>query len=243
VEFRPALAALAFALGTGTASAGAPPSRAEAGVDLLSRYVWRGATLSPRGAVQTWAEAGTGPWTASAWGNASATEGRNARYDETELRLAAVGSLAGWDWTPSVAYRGYPGREDSRDTWEASLRLERPWAALTLFTEQTFDVRRYPGLYYGDVGAGWKRSFGGRTAAGVEVSGGWASAEYGDFYFGRRSAGGTYAAVEAWWERRTAGGLSVRPHAGWSRLLESAARRADGRPQRPEWGLALGAEF
>lgn len=165
------------------------PAAVTGGLDLVSRYVWRGFDLLPdnRPAFQPHAEIALGAsgFRIGLWGSfALASWSECKAANELDLSLAYDFSLpAGWELAAGVTLYGYWFAEDFRfgDATSPELFATLAWSGLPLAPELSvgYDLNLGSGLY-ASLGAGHEWSLGARAALQAGGAVGFNSRQYID---------------------------------------------------------------
>jgi len=167
------------------AAAGARPVGFGAEADVVSRYLWRGIALSEGPALQpsTWLSVLDGSVTA--WGSMALSPADGAgRFEELDLIVDYAFDLRGIEIAPVAQFYLYPLGVLSDQTGEIGVAISYSAGPLSVLTSHAFDVIRYAGSYYGEVGAALEHELGEHVAVRAEGAIGWASRRFNDANIG-----------------------------------------------------------
>lgn len=154
-------------------------------IDLNSRYLWRGITWSENFVGQPSVWVSYADFTGTVWGNfffddADSRVGCN----EVDFILAFIRELAKLSIEPSFSYYLYFNQEDAPGTGEIALKLSYPVGPFSVFTDQTFDIVRYAGAYFGDLGFSYEHELSSKLSLDAAFKLGCGSARFNDTYIG-----------------------------------------------------------
>jgi hypothetical protein len=134
--------------------------------DVLSRYIWRGITLSTGPVLQPSTFVRVKGLELSAMGNLVLTDpGEEGRFNEVDLDLRYKGRWRRWTFEPiaygylypygtfePIAYESIYPYGNRVNTLEAAFRVTCSLGLVDFFTEHAVDVISYLGAYYGELG-------------------------------------------------------------------------------------------
>lgn len=231
-----------------TSGAPAPPAptvTAGAEIDLNSRYAWRGLALSEGAVLQPSLWVSAGAFTFTAWNNVALHRGdAHPRWNELDLNLAYSATSGKVGIEPSFQAYLYPGQDDVPTTGELGLTLTLPLREnLELFTRHAYDVVRYDGAYYAELGVQAEREIGRRIHLEAEGSLGWGSPRFYEANVGVRRGGYALANLEVRAPIQVSKRATIRPHFGYSHILSRAIRKEVENPAGFRYGLAIGSEW
>lgn len=214
-------------------------------LDIVSRYVWRGVSLSKTGAYQPSVNFSRNGLTANFWFNYGLDRPRRGKFDEMDLALGYESEALGVSVSPgfilyTFTYAPHYG--------EAYLKLSGPAAFFRLFTDHYLSMINggAAGGYYGDAGLGHEK----RLAAGSVWTNsallGWGNARFNSFNYLTAGMAShlNVLILDTAVTFEVRGGASLRPHLTYHRTLPGAVRKAAGsRPDNLVLGIAAGCDF
>jgi hypothetical protein len=203
-------------------------------VDSSSRYIWHGVPYSEGAVVWPSAWLSAGGFTVGLWANVD----RHYRPQFNEYDLSVGYERAIGKWTLSGTFSRYTYREMSGDpgsTSEAIVRAAYSIGPGELFTTNSFDVEKYVGAYYADIGYAVERELTPKSLLKVDASVAFWRAFARNYNLPSDGPVGPAILNVALLQKLTAS-VGVRPHVTFSRLLDRVARRALGTP-----GVTYGA--
>lgn len=225
-----------------------PPSLSgTAEADFVSRYIYRGFAWSRGLVMEPYVSVTKGSLTIGAWANMILdNEPQQGALNESDFTLGWSHEYGSWRVEPTAEYwldRPIHNGSVSGDG-ELSIKVSRAaWGPVRIFTNHAFDVFRYNGSYYGEIGpniAGtWKE-------LDLELNGhlAWASAEFNRVNAGIAKSALNLASADGSATKKLGWhGLYVRLHFETSRLLDSAVRRASRNGTLAVVGIAIGFEW
>ena len=213
-------------------------------LDANARYLWRALALSNGSVVQPSLTATIGDFSFGAWGNVPVIDsGVQGTLNELDLTLGYSAHVLGLELDPDIGYYHYP-QEDSNNTAEAVLKLSYPIGPITPYTSHAFDLLKYRGSYYGNLGVTWDRTVLPGVDGSVGLSGAWADARFNEATLGVNKSAFNSVSLDL--------GLTLSPAKliyarvqGEVNALTDAALRAAAQGDATTWnvGLALGLNF
>jgi hypothetical protein len=190
--------------------------------DVNSKYIWRGVVYEDNLVVQPTAWVAAHGLTLSVWNNHTSQPGGGWMHaNEVDLEASYAKELTGLETEVRFGYYSYPTQEDSPPTGEMSVKLGVPFRGFSLATNQSLDVVRYPGSYFGDMELTFEHEMIGGLGLELSTSAGWASAEFNETYSGLRKtafnlvSGGAAITCPLW------GQVYAKPHVEWFHIMDS----------------------
>lgn len=212
--------------------------------DFASRYLDRGMLFSDGAVSQSSLWISRNGLTGSIWTNYDFNAAPDSpSLNEVDLAVAWEKSFRQFDVESSVQTFSYPGQTDIPWTAEISLSISWSLPAIQPYTAHRFDVKEYPGAYYGELGmtTAWTMRENLQLNAGASL--GWGSAEFNDAYLGGAVAALQLVMLDIGATWNLLGGLYVRPHLAMAAMIDRDIRALveDASPMRA--GVAIGGEF
>lgn len=215
-------------------------------VGFNSGHADRGFVISDRPVVQPEAWASAGGVEFSVWSSFTlAPNTDHSRPQIVELQLTREQQWGNLRVAPAITtffYRDLLSvdRDHSVECW---LDLSYDLGPFRLFTEQSVDVRTYPGAYFGEAGIKSEGYVSQRVELGGSVGAGWASATFNDSYAGVAKAGLDRVNVEGWMTVHVIPHYYIGPQVELSTIVNSRVRAALARPTFVLFGITTGVEF
>jgi hypothetical protein len=214
--------------------------------DFNSRYIWRGMTLSDKPVLQPSVWISGFGFVFTAWRNFNLTQSsENIHLQATNLNL-----IYSRDWKKlrvEPALDVYLNRplEDSYNpgTMEASVKLSYAVGPLRAFNIQAFDVRAYPGAYFGEAGLSYERDLTEGIVPAFSLQAGWASSKFNDAYIGFDKRAFNFVGAGCSLTYYLKHGLYFRPHLEFSNIVHRELREYVDSPTSVNFGLAAGFDF
>ncbi|HEX5037879.1 MAG TPA: hypothetical protein VFX30_12035 [bacterium] len=212
--------------------------------DFGSQYVWRGFAQTRGPVLQPEASLSIYDLTLNLWANLVLNdEPHQGQFTEVDPSIDYYLHFGDLEIQPSFEYYFYPSQVDSPSTGELSLWLAYALGPVKLFTDHIFDVVRYGGAYFGDLGISHERDL--CKKLGLRTSGaiGWASPKFNGTYGGISKAAFNVFLWDLELNYRPWKHFYVRPHMQVSVLLDPDLRSNASDPTILSGGLALGFTF
>jgi hypothetical protein len=225
-----------------------PDSAAEGGLhagadlDLNSRFLWRGASLSHGPVLQPAAWISGYGFTATVFANLLLND--ESPQSTVSLVVPAVTYAYVLDRLkiePGVIYYGSTLANES--TWEATLDVAwRLGPSLRLVGSHSFDGGKHAGAYHGSIGAEVERDLSSFILkAGVDI--GWATGTFNRAYFGADTGAIDVLEGRLAIQHDLSDHLYFVVHVEASALLDSALRQHADQTVLVNGGISLGAQF
>lgn len=209
-----------------------------------SRYIWRGLAFSDRTVQQTNLYASAAHFTGSVWlNNEYASPTGQFGLNEVDLILAYQLAAGPFSVEPSFSHYSYPNQVESPATRELGARFAYEMGFLSVRSEQSLDIRTYPGAYYGDLGLAFQADLSQRSSIETSAYFGWASNEFAMAYVGEAPQPFHVAGFSGRLYYYPARWLYFSPHISYSSILSPGY--AAFLEERNLWqaGLAVGSEL
>jgi len=235
----------AFCLGASLSARGGPSAvGAGAEADWNSRYVWhgiafgRGATFNP----SSWISAYDVKF--SVWGNGvlGKDPGRG-KFNEVDLSVTCDRRAGKLGVEPFYEHYDYSRQNNVPDTGMAGVRISYPVGVVELFARPAWDVVKYAGADFVDIGASYEKELNEDTGFKLTVGGGAGSANFNLAYLGVRKGALNLASTDMELTYRATKSITLRPHASVTRLLDRDLRARVERPALIAGGFAVDWEF
>ncbi len=203
-------------------------------VDTSSRYLWHGLPYSEGAVVWPSAWISHRGFTIGLWTNID--RHYNPKFNEYDLSVGyerAIGRLTLTGTFSRYTYREVSG--DPGSTSEAIIRAAYAIGPGEVFATNAFDVEKYPGAYYVDVGYAVERDLTSRSRLQADASIAFWSA-FADKYHVPSDGPLGPATLNIALVQKLTPAIAVRPHVTFTRLLDRIARQEVGTP-----GVTYGA--
>ena len=213
--------------------------------DLVSRYVWHGLEWSTGSVSQNTLWLSAHNITASLWANSDlVARADGPLFNELDLSLAHELSYRALTFESSAqVYLYYPLQPDWPWTAELSIAITAKLPVASPFIRQTFDVKEYPGSYFGEFGLSFEQQLGQQFSLDVAAEIGWASAEFNDAYVGVPWTGVQLYQFEAGLTYFFTNSLYLRPHWCWSNVSSDVLQEAIEKSRLYQISIAFGGQF
>lgn len=211
--------------------------------DYNPRYVWRGIPFSEGAVAQTSAWLTTRGTTFGVWVNTNLESVDGRHTNEVDYYISRELAWRNVTVEPTFQYYTYRHQEDAPSTGELGAKFSWQAGSFTLFTNQTFDVVKYPGAYFGDVGLSLSRPVGKQAEMECTLAAGWGSSKFNETYAGPSKWALNVASFEAGLTYSASNGTYFRPHIAFTRLLDGDVRESVGDSSILNIGLVVGMEF
>jgi len=213
-------------------------------VDFNSQYVWRGIAYSDGAVMQPSVWVSAFDLTFSVWGNFVLNkEANQGEFNEVDLILSYTREWENITVEPTLQFYLYPNQEEAPATGELSLMLSYPVGFIRLFTDQTLDIIRYGGSYFGEAGLSYEHEFRSNLLLEASVHLGWSSSKFNEVYLELPKAAFSVAEGGLSLTYSLKGSLYFRPHIGITTLVDGDLRDQVDNPTLLVGGLAVGLEF
>jgi hypothetical protein len=242
-------AALVLSVSAATkAAAAADGLAASAELDIVSKYVWRGISLSKDEAYQPSVTLSKYGFTGNAWLNYSMDTPQRNEFNEFDYTLSYERKVRGVTVSPGFALYTY---SKAASLGEAYVKFSLPLAAFKIFTDHYLSMVSgdVAGGYYGDAGLGCEKELpGGSLWAGTALLG-WGNAKFNSFSYGTPGLAGqlNVLVLDTAVTVKLSDRGSLRPHLTFHATLpgglRSAIRAAGNTPDNLVLGLAAGYSF
>jgi hypothetical protein len=203
-------------------------------VDSSSRYLWHGMPFSEGAVVWPSAWVSAKGLTIGLWANVDPHY--SPEFNEYDLSVGyerAIGRLTITGTFSRYTYREISG--DPGSTSEAIVRAAYSVGPGEVFTTNAFDVEKYVGAYYADVGYAVERDLTPKSVLKVDASiAFWP--KFADKYDVPSDGPLGPAILNFALVQRLTAAVSIRPHVTFTRVLDRVARRALSTP-----GVTFGA--
>jgi len=247
------LSALFFAAGL-IACLNAKPSVAEEAqtglavsseLDIVSKYVWRGVSLSKAEAYQPSVNLSKDDLSLNAWFNYSVDKPRRSKFNELDLTLSYERDVAGFSVSPGFILYTFTY---SPHYGEAYVKLSHPAAFLKIVTDHYLSMINDSdaGGYYGDAGLGYEKSLANDSLFTSSALLGWGNAKFNSFNYlaSGMSSRLNVLILDAEIAFKMRGGARVRPHLTYYDTLSREVRTAAGsEPDNLVFGIAADYDF
>lgn len=212
--------------------------------DFNSRYVWRGFALSKANVFQPSVSVTFYNVSLSLWGNFDAQPEQSNRYfNEYDVILTYPVSILKFDIEPSFQLYAYPYAEDSKSTVELGLKISYPVKDFTFYNSDYFDVKNYPGSYYGELGLGYERPVKDNFSIGFVSGFGWSTSKFNEAYAGVKKPAFNAVFLNLFCNYKPVDGFSFKPRVEMCTILDKEVREASGNNYIFNFGISLSVEF
>lgn len=213
-------------------------------VDFNSRYVWRGIPWSEGAVMQPSVWVSASDFTFTVWSNFVLDDEPNqGQWNEVDFTLAYSREWNKITLEPSFNYYCYPNQEDSPATGEFAVKLAYALDPVEIFTNQSVDVVKYDGAYFGDIGIGYTHEFNPQLSFEGNISLGWGSSKFNETYIGIAKSALNVAQCEVSLTYQPEHFLYFRPHLAVSTILDDELRDQLDDDTIIYGGIAIGKEF
>ena len=214
-------------------------------LDIVSKYVWRGVSLSKAEAYQPSVNFSKNDITANAWLNYSVDKPRQSKFNELDLTLSYERDMAGLSVSPGFIFYTFTY---SPCYGEAYVKFSRPAAFLKIVTDHYLSMINggAAGGYYGDAGLGYEKELADDTLFTSSALLGWGNAKFNSFNYLTPGMRGhlNVLILDTAITLKVRGGASVRPHLTYYDTLSGAVRTAAGsKPDNLVFGIAADYDF
>ena len=208
-----------------------------------SRYVWRGLAFSEGAVQQSSLYCGLAGLTATLWLNHDYNSpSGQVGLNEVDLSVGYEFGVGRLSVEPSYTNYSYPNQEESPSSGELAAVLSFDLGYFSLRSEQSLDVRTYPGAYYGDLGVECSASLSERWSLEAGALFGWASTEFATAYAGDASQPYRVAGMTGRLSWYPAPWLYVSPLVSVSSQLSPGYESVVGALDLWQVGVAVGTE-
>ena len=212
--------------------------------DYNSRYVWRGFTLSKAHVIQPSIGVTVYNLSLSFWGNIDLQpEPSNRFFNEYDIIASYPVSLWKFELEPSFQFFNYPHVEESNSTIELGMKISFPVKNFTFYNSDFFDVKNYPGSYYGELGLSFEKQVKNNFSFGFISGFGWSTAKFNEGYAGVNKSAFNAVFLNLFCSYRPVENFSVRPRVELSTILDKQVREASGNNYILNFGISLSEEF
>ena len=151
-------------------------------LDIVSKYVWRGVSLSKAEAYQPSVNFSKNDITANAWLNYSVDKPRQSKFNELDLTLSYERDMAGLSVSPGFIFYTFTY---SPCYGEAYVKFSRPAAFLKIVTDHYLSMINggAAGGYYGDAGLGYEKQLADDSVWTNSALLGWGDAKFNTFNY------------------------------------------------------------
>ena len=213
-------------------------------VDFNTLYVWRGFAFSKANVLQPSVSVTIYNVNLNLWGNFDSQPERSGRYfNEYDISVSLPFSLWKFDVEPSFQYFAYPHSEELKSTIELGVKISYPVKDFTIYNSDNFDVKSYPGSYYGELGLGYEKQFKKDFSFGFASGFGWSTAKFNDAYAGVNKAALNAVFLNMFCNYKPDEHFSFKPRVELCTILDKQVREASGNNYILNFGISLSEEF
>ena len=216
-------------------------------IDARSSYVFRGIALSEDFVVQPTLTLAKRGYTFSIFGNLNGSRKSGAlegprQLNEIDYIFTKSFEKGNTTIEPGFVYYDYPTNTYEK-TGELSLGLSHAFGKTTLFLNNSLDVLKYDGAYFGELGVSQEHTFDKRTTGAATLSLGFANGKFNGVNIGPRKSAFNVVGLGASFTYQINSRMYLRPHLNYTHTLDSDLRAALDEPNMLEGGVALGFDF
>jgi hypothetical protein len=212
--------------------------------DFNSRYVWRGFAFSKANVFQPSLSVTVYNINLNLWANFDSQPERSDRYfNEYDINVSYPVSIWKFDVESSFQYYIYPHSEELHSTIELGFKISFPVNDFSIYNSDYFDVKNYPGSFYGELGLGYEKQIKNDFSVGFASGFGWSSAKFNDAYAGVNKAALNAFFLNLFCNYKPDEHFSLKPRVELCTILDKQVREASGDNYIINFGITLSEEF